>query len=54
MKFAPLRPLTDFVGNSARFSVPNQSKLGDRLVSNLLFYQSNYFLVFSVILIMLG
>ncbi|XP_053195119.1 PRA1 family protein 2 [Scomber japonicus] len=43
----PLRSLDDFVLSSARFAVPDLRDLdrwNNRIINNLLYYQSNYFL----------
>lgn len=44
----PLRSLDDFLLGSARFQMPNVDDLdkwGNRVTKNLLYYQSNYFLM---------
>lgn len=46
--FAPLRTLDDFLLESARFQIPNFQdfeKWGKRVTNNLLYYQTNYFLM---------
>ncbi|BHF60502.1 hypothetical protein SprV_0100346700 [Sparganum proliferum] len=43
MKIPPLRSLDDMFGS--KFSVPKDEKTCDRITSNLLYYQSNYFLI---------
>ncbi|KAH8273611.1 hypothetical protein KR018_004119 [Drosophila ironensis] len=48
----PLRTLDDFILGSARFQLPNLKdfdKWGNRVVKNLLYYQTNYFLLFIAI-----
>ncbi|XP_019865504.1 PRA1 family protein 3 [Aethina tumida] len=53
----PLRPLDDFLLDSARFQVPNVNDLekwGNRVSNNLLYYQTNYFLLALVIFIIVG
>ncbi|VDQ11531.1 unnamed protein product [Trichobilharzia regenti] len=45
MRSVPLRSFSDFVGYDARFSVPRESKWNERMISNLIYYQSNYFLM---------
>ncbi|XP_053967628.1 PRA1 family protein 3 [Anastrepha ludens] len=48
IELAPLRSLDDFIFGSARFQLPNLKDLekwGNRVVKNLLYYQSNYFLM---------
>ncbi|KAM7341230.1 PRA1 family protein Jwa isoform 3-T4 [Cochliomyia hominivorax] len=49
LAFPPLRTLNDFILGSARFQLPNlqdYDKWGNRVVKNLLYYQTNYFLIF--------
>lgn len=57
VEIAPLRPLDDFLLDSARFQIPNfkdLEKWGNRVTSNLLYYQSNYFLLASAIFVIVG
>uniref|UniRef100_A0A0K8WG37 PRA1 family protein n=1 Tax=Bactrocera latifrons TaxID=174628 RepID=A0A0K8WG37_BACLA len=52
IQLSPLRSLDDFILGSARFQIPNLKdveKWGNRVVKNLLYYQTNYFLLFLVI-----
>lgn len=54
IKLSPLRSLDDFLLGSARFQLPNfkdLDKWGNRVVQNLLYYQTNYFLM-GVIMIL--
>lgn len=47
VELAPLRPLNDFLLEGARFQVPNLNDLerySNRIINNLLYYQTNYFL----------
>nr|CAH7727020.1 unnamed protein product [Callosobruchus chinensis] len=56
-EIAPLRPLDDFLLETARFQIPNfrdLEKWGNRVTSNLLYYQTNYFLMAIVIFIVVG
>jgi hypothetical protein len=56
-QFAPLRSLDDFVMESARFQLPNFNdfeKWGNRVVKNLLYYQTNYFILGAIELIIIG
>lgn len=49
MELPPIRSLNDFLLESARFQLPNFNdfdKWGNRVVKNLLYYQTNYFLIF--------
>lgn len=52
LSLPPLRTLDDFALGSARFQIPNLrdfEKWGNRVVKNLLYYQTNYFLMFLAI-----
>ncbi|GLG93082.1 hypothetical protein R5R35_002002 [Gryllus longicercus] len=54
---SPLRSLDDFLLESARFQVPNfkdLEKWGNRVVNNLLYYQTNYFMLAIVIFLIVG
>jgi len=56
-QFAPLRSLDDFLLESARFQLPSFGdfeKWGNRIVKNLLYYQTNYFILSAVELIIIG
>jgi len=56
-QFAPLRSLDDFLLESARFQVPNFGdfeKWGNRVVKNLLYYQTNYFILSAIELTIIG
>uniref|UniRef100_A0A3Q4AQM1 PRA1 family protein n=1 Tax=Mola mola TaxID=94237 RepID=A0A3Q4AQM1_MOLML len=53
----PLRSLDDFLLSSARFAVPDMRNLdrwNNRIINNLLYYQSNYFVCALVLLFMVG
>ncbi|XP_041701006.1 PRA1 family protein 2-like isoform X1 [Coregonus clupeaformis] len=53
----PIRTLDDFVLGSARFAVPDIRHLerwNNRIINNLLYYQSNYFLSFLTVLGIVG
>ncbi|XP_013877627.1 PRA1 family protein 2 [Austrofundulus limnaeus] len=53
----PLRSLDDFVLSSARFAVPdvrNLDRWNNRMINNLLYYQSNYFLSAAGFLLIVG
>ena len=55
MEIAPLRSLDDFVTGQSRFQIPdfaNVERWFNRIVSNLLYYQTNYFLSAAIIFIM--
>ena len=52
-KIAPLRPLEDFLTGRARFQIPdlnNSEQWLNRVIQNLLYYQTNYFLAAIIIL----
>ncbi|KAJ8980583.1 hypothetical protein NQ317_018710 [Molorchus minor] len=56
-EIAPLRPLDDFLLEAARFQIPNVKDLekwGNRVTSNLLYYQTNYFLLALLIFVIVG
>ncbi|KAF5294496.1 hypothetical protein FQR65_LT01622 [Abscondita terminalis] len=56
-ELAPLRSLDDFLLESARFQIPNVKDLdkwGNRVCSNLLYYQTNYFILAIIIFIIVG
>lgn len=53
----PLRSLNDFILDSARFQLPNLKdfdKWGNRVVNNLLYYQTNYFFTAVIIFLLVG
>lgn len=58
LQIAPLRKLDDFVlGKSAKFQLPDIKhlpSLNKRITSNLLYYQSNYFVLTVLLLIVIG
>ncbi|XP_065584095.1 PRA1 family protein 3-like isoform X2 [Artemia franciscana] len=57
IELSPLRSLDDFLLESARFQVPNLKdfeKWGNRVVQNLLYYQTNYFMLGLVIFTIVG
>ena len=52
VKLPPLRGLNDFALDSARFQMPNINDLekwNNRVVNNMLYYQTNYFVLYSII-----
>ena len=52
MEIAPLRSLDDFILSKARFNLPNlndSNKWPNRVINNLMYYQTNYFLLNCVI-----
>ncbi|XP_055532535.1 PRA1 family protein 3 [Wyeomyia smithii] len=57
IQLAPLRSVSDFLLESARFQLPNLQdfeKWGNRVVKNLLYYQTNYFLMSVAVFILVG
>jgi len=57
MELAPLRPWDDFIPAADRFSKPefgDLTKWNNRVISNLLFYQTNYFAVAVVVFLIVG
>lgn len=57
IKIEPLRPLDDFILDGARFQAPAFSDLerwGKRVKENLVYYQSNYFLMCIVLFLLVG
>ncbi|KAL0275882.1 UNVERIFIED_CONTAM: hypothetical protein PYX00_003608 [Menopon gallinae] len=56
-EISPLRTLDDFILGSARFQIPNfkdMEKWGNRVVNNLLYYQTNYFVMGIIIFLLVG
>lgn len=57
VEIAPLRSLDDFLLESARFQVPNfrdLEKWSKRILNNLLYYQTNYFLTSCIVFLIVG
>ncbi|CAD5114527.1 DgyrCDS3650 [Dimorphilus gyrociliatus] len=57
IEFAPLRSMNDFVLEKARFEMPNLSnpnKWANRVINNLLYYQSNYLLSIIAVFLLVG
>ncbi|KAK0173849.1 hypothetical protein PV328_006992 [Microctonus aethiopoides] len=57
VELPPLRSLDDFILESARFQIPNVKDLdkwGNRVVQNLLYYQTNYFMMSVIIFLIVG
>ncbi|THD19165.1 PRA1 family protein 3 [Fasciola hepatica] len=54
MKTVPLRSFQEFLGGSARFSIPTDSSWRNRLLANLVYYQSNYFLIAICLFVLFG
>lgn len=57
MELAPLRPWDDFFPGADRFAKPefgDLTKWNNRVISNLLYYQTNYFVVALVVFLVVG
>ncbi|XP_029735650.1 PRA1 family protein 3 [Aedes albopictus] len=57
LQLAPLRSVNDFLLESARFQLPNFQdfeKWGNRVVKNLLYYQTNYLLMSAAVFLLVG
>ncbi|XP_041347870.1 PRA1 family protein 3-like [Gigantopelta aegis] len=57
VQLAPLRSIGDFLLESARFQIPNikdAEKWTNRVLNNLLYYQTNYFLTALIIFLIIG
>lgn len=57
LQLPPLRSLDDFLLGSARFQLPNLrdlEKWGNRVVKNLLYYQTNYLLCFITVYVLMA
>jgi hypothetical protein len=57
VQIAPLRSMSDFVLDSARFQVPtikDPEKWANRVLNNLLYYQTNYFLAALIVFLLIG
>ncbi|CAI9721935.1 Hypothetical predicted protein [Octopus vulgaris] len=57
LQLAPLRPIGDFLMESARFQMPNMveaDKWTKRVLQNLLYYQTNYFLTALFVFLIIG
>jgi len=57
IEFAPMRPLDDFLLQSARFQLPNfkdPARWAHRVTNNLLYYQTNYFVTALVVFLIVG
>ncbi len=57
MELAPFRPWDDFFPGVDRFSKPEVSDLSrwnNRVISNLLYYQTNYFAAAIVVILIVG
>lgn len=56
MQFAPFRTFNDLVGVAENYAVPDfkdLARLSNRITNNLLYYQTNYFLIFLAIFVII-
>ena len=57
LQFAPFRKFDDFIGSAENYVVPNLSdlaRISNRITNNLLYYQTNYFVLFLAIFVLIG
>lgn len=57
VELPPLRPLNDFILEGARFQVPDTKDLervANRVINNLLYYQTNYILMAVLVFLLVG
>jgi len=57
MKFAPLRGMDDFATDQARFQIPpwkDMNRWSNRILANLIYYQTNYFVLILAIFLIVG
>jgi len=57
IEYSPMRPLDDFLLQSARFQLPNfkdPPRWAHRVTNNLLYYQTNYFVTALVVFLIVG
>ncbi len=57
VEVAPFRSLDDFILESARFQVPDikdPNRVANRIINNLLYYQTNYFLLTVIAFLLVG
>lgn len=57
IRFAPFREMNDFVAKAENYSIPdvsNLERLSNRVMNNLLYYQTNYFLVFLIMFVIIS
>ena len=57
LQFAPFRKIDDAIGGAENYVVPNLSdlaRLSNRITNNLLYYQTNYFVLFLIIFVLIG
>ena len=57
VQIAPLRSLDDFLLENSRFQIPNfkeMHKWSNRVLQNLLYYQTNYFVSAIIVFLIVG
>ncbi|KAF5904284.1 PRA1 family protein 3-like, partial [Clarias magur] len=57
IKFTPIRPWKDFFPGAERFAIPDfhdLPKWNNRMICNLLYYQTNYILMAVVVFLIVG
>ena len=57
LRFAPFRPISDVISNANDYKIPDFTDLervSNRITNNLLYYQTNYFLVVIIFCIIVG
>lgn len=57
IQFAPFREYADVIGSAQNYAIPDfkdLSRLNNRITNNLLYYQTNYFLFFLAIFVVIG
>lgn len=57
IKFAPFRPINDFISNANDYKIPDFTdleRISNRITNNLLYYQTNYIGVVIVFCIIVG
>ena len=48
LTFAPLRPINDVISNANEYEIPDFNaieRVQNKIINNLLYYQTNYFLL---------
>lgn len=57
VRFAPFRKIEDFIGKAENYAVPNFNdfaRVNNRIEQNLLYYQTNYFVCFMTIFLLMS
>ena len=56
MQFAPFRAYKDLVGQAENYAIPDLkdlARINNRITNNLLYYQTNYFLIFLAFFVLI-